>query len=266
MHANISTKAKIGKNVVIEPFATIHDDVEIGDNTRIAAGATLMNGARIGSNCNIFPYAVIAGEPQDLKFQGEYSTAEIGDNTTIREFATINRGTAASGKARTIVGSGALIMSYCHVAHDCCIGDHVILSSYAGLAGEVEVGSHAIVGGGTLAHQFVRIGAYAMVGGGLRTGKDVPPFVLAGHSPMSFYGINKIGLHRHGFSAEKIEHIQEIYRIVYLSGMNVSQACQALAAMPPSQECSMVLEFIQSSKRGIIPCGKQNAKRGSIEF
>jgi UDP-N-acetylglucosamine acyltransferase len=265
MQANISSHARIGKNVVIEPFATIHDDVQIGDNTCIGAGAILMNGSRIGNNCRIYPYAVIAGEPQDLKFKGEDSTAEVGDNVTIREYVTINRGTAASGKLRTIIENGALIMSYCHVAHDCHVGSNVILSSYVGLAGEVQVGSHAIIGGGVLVHQFSHIGEHAMVGGGTRIGKDVPPFALAGHEPLSFFGINKVGLLRRGFSSEQINSIHNIYRIVYQSELNVSQACEALQQLPPSAERDAILQFIKASKRGIISREKSNAKT-SVEL
>ena len=266
MQANISPKARIGTNVVIEPFATIHGDVEIGDHTWIGAGAVLMDGARTGRHCRIYPCAVIAGEPQDLKFKGEPSTAELGDNVVVREYVTVNRGTAASGKLRTIVGSDTLVMSYVHIAHDCRVGSNVVLSSFAGLAGEVEVGSRAIVGGGVLAHQFSRIGEYAMVGGGTRISKDVPPYVLAGHSPLAFFGINRVGLHRHGFGSEQIDRITDLYRIVYQSGLNVSQACEALAQMPPSSERDMILQFITSSKRGIISREKSSSKNGDLEF
>ncbi|MDR0712038.1 MAG: acyl-ACP--UDP-N-acetylglucosamine O-acyltransferase [Prevotellaceae bacterium] len=249
---NVHPEAKIGANVVIEPFATIHKDVVVGDGTWISANAVLMNGARIGKNCRIYPGAVIAGEPQDLKFQGEASTAEIGDNTTIREFVTVNRGTAASGKLRTIVGSNALIMSYVHIAHDCRIGNNVILAGYVGLAGEVEIGDWAIVGGGALAHQFVRIGEHTMISGGSKTGKDVPPYVIAGHDPLTYGGINVIGLRRRGYTAEQVEKIHGIYRIVYQSSFNVTQACEEIGKLPADAERDVILNFIRSSKRGII--------------
>ncbi|MGL4908654.1 MAG: acyl-ACP--UDP-N-acetylglucosamine O-acyltransferase [Bacteroidales bacterium] len=251
-NTNIHPEAKIGNNVIIEPFATIHQDVVVGDGTWIGANAVLMNGTRIGKNCKIYPGAVIAGEPQDLKFKGEASTAEIGDNTVIREFVTVNRGTAASGKLKTVVGSNCLIMSYVHIAHDSKVGDNVILASYVGLAGELEVGDWAIVGGGTVAHQFVHIGAHSMISGGSRIGKDVPPYVLAGHHPLAYGGVNKIGLRRRGFTYEQIDAIHDMYRVIYQSGKNVTQACEELEQQSPSVELSTVLNFIRSSKRGII--------------
>jgi UDP-N-acetylglucosamine acyltransferase len=253
LQANVHPDAKIGNNVTIETFATVQQDVEIGDGTWIGANAVLMNGARIGKNCKIFPGAVIAGAPQDLKYKGESSIATIGDNTIVREYATINRGTAASGKCRTIVGSDCLIMSYSHVAHDCQIGNNAILVSYVGLAGEVEVGDYAIIGGGSLSHQFVRIGAHVMISGGSHITKDVPPFILAGREPLSFFGVNKVGLRRRGFSNEQIDRIHDFYRIVYQSNMNVSQACETLSKLPSSTERDMILQFITASKRGVIP-------------
>jgi UDP-N-acetylglucosamine acyltransferase len=251
-NANVHPEAKIGANVVVEPFATICKDVVVDDNTWIGAGAVLMNGARIGKNCKIYPSAVIAGEPQDLKFKGEASTAEIGDNTTIREFVTVNRGTEASGKLRTIVGSSCLLMSYVHVAHDCVVGNNVILAGYTGLAGEVEVGDWAITGGGTVVHQFVKIGTHCMISGGSKVGKDVLPYVLAGREPLVYGGINKIGLRRRGFTNEQIDSIHDIYRIVYQSNLNVTQACEELDKLPASPERDTILNAIRSSKRGII--------------
>jgi UDP-N-acetylglucosamine acyltransferase len=250
--SNVHPEAKIGANVVVEPFATIHRDVVVGDGTWISANAVLMNGARVGKNCKIYPGAVIAGEPQDLKFNGEASTAEIGDNTTIREYVTVNRGTAASGKLRTVVGSNSLVMSYVHIAHDCRIGNNVIMSGYVGLAGEVEVGDWAIVGGGSLAHQFVHIGEHAMISGGSKIGKDIPPYVTAGHDPLVYGGVNVIGLRRRGYTAEQVKEIHDIYRILYQSKLNVTQACEEIGKLPASAERDAILSFIRSSKRGII--------------
>lgn len=260
-NANVHPEAKIGANVVVEPFATIYKDVVVGDNTWIGPGAVLMNGARVGKNCKIYPGAVIAGEPQDLKYRGEESTAEIGDNTTIREYVTVNRGTAASGKQRTIVGSGCLLMSYVHVAHDCKVGDNIILAGYTGLAGEVEVGDWAIVGGGTVVHQFVKIGMHCMISGGSKVGKDVLPYVLAGHEPLVYGGTNKVGLRRRGFTNEQIDNIHNIYRIIYQSNLNVTQACEELDKLTASPERDAILNAIRTSKRGII-----RAATGDVEI
>ncbi|MDR3297126.1 MAG: acyl-ACP--UDP-N-acetylglucosamine O-acyltransferase [Prevotellaceae bacterium] len=257
---NIHPQARLGANVVVEPFATIHADVEIGDDTWIGPGVVVMNGARIGKGCKIYPGAVIAGEPQDLKFNGEPSTVEIGDNTIVREFVTINRGTAASGKLRTVIGSSCLLMSYVHVAHDCCIGNNVILAGYTGLAGEVDVGDWAILGGGSLSHQFVHVGAHAMISGGSKIGKDVPPYVLAGHTPLVYAGANVIGLRRRGFSNEEIEQIHSLYRILYQSNLNVSQACDEIARQPASTARDLLLAFIRGSKRGLIKAAISGAE------
>ncbi len=249
--ANIHPEAKLGKNVVVEPFATIYEDVEIGDGCWIGPTAIIMPGARIGKNCKIFPGAVISAEPQDMKFEGEYTTTEIGDHTTIREFVTINKGTKAKGK--TVVGSGCLMMSYVHVAHDCIVKDRVIIGSYAGLAGEVEVDNWAIVSPGSLVHQFVRIGSHVMIQGGSKVSKDVPPFVLAGREPISFTGINSIGLRRRDFQNEMIYAIQEVYRIIYQKGLNISDALDFVEVnLPASNERDEIILFIRQSKRGII--------------
>lgn len=249
--ANIHPGAKIGKDVLIEPFATISDDVEIGDGTWVGPNAIIMSGARIGKNCKIFPGAVISAEPQDLKFEGEYTTTEIGDHTTIREFVTINKGTKAKGK--TVVGSGCLLMSYVHVAHDCIVKDRAIIGSYAGLAGEVEIDSWAIVSPGSLIHQFVRIGSHVMIQGGSKVSKDVPPFILAGREPISFTGINSIGLRRREFQNDTIYAIQEVYRIIYQKGLNISDAIDFVEVnLPASNERDEIILFIRQSKRGII--------------
>lgn len=249
--SNVHPEAVIGKDVKIDSFVTIEKDVVIGDGTWIGPNAVIMNGARIGKNCKIYPGAIIAGEPQDLKFEGEYSTAEIGDNTKIHEFATINRGTNAKGK--TVIGSNCLLMSYTHVAHDCIIRDNCIMGSYAGLAGEVEVDRHAIVSPGTLVHQFVRIGAHVMIQGGSKVTKDIPPFILAGRDPLSYTGINSVGLRRRNFTNEVIYEIQEIYRIIYQRNLNISDAVDFIEAnLPASGERDEVILFIRNSKRGII--------------
>ena len=245
--------AKIGANVEIGPYCYIAENVEIGDGCVIAPHVTIMDYVKIGKNCKIFPGAVIGGIPQDLKFAGEVSWVEIGDNTVIRECATINRGTAASGKYLTKIGSNCLIMSYAHVAHDCRIGDHVIQVSYTGLAGESEVDDWAIIGGASVAHQFTKIGAHAMIQGGSKIGKDVPPYAMAGREPLAFCGINIVGLRRRGFTLEQIERIREIYKVIYNSGLNRSDACNVLEnEFPASEEKDVILNFIRNSKRGII--------------
>lgn len=249
---SIHPEAKIGKNVEIGPFTFIDKDVEIGDGTKIMANVTILEGARIGKNCVIFPNAVISAIPQDLKFRGEKTTAVIGDNTTIRECVTINRGTASKGT--TIVGSNCLIMAYVHVAHDCVVGNNIILGNTTQLAGEVEVDDWAIVSGGTLVHQFTRIGSHVMIQGGSRIGKDVPPYAMAGRDPLAYCGLNLVGLRRRGFSNEKIEEIQNIYRTLYMSGLNVSQAIAKIKeTFPETEERKVVLDFLEGSERGIIP-------------
>lgn len=249
--SNVHPEAQIGKDVRIDSFVTIEKDVVIGDGTWIGPNAVIFNGSRIGKNCKIFPGAVIGGEPQDMKYQGEYSTVEIGDNTAIHEFATINRGTNAKGK--TMVGSNCLLMSYTHVAHDSIINNNCILGSYAGLAGEVVVDNYAIVSPGTLVHQFVRIGSHVMIQGGSKVVKDIPPYVLAGREPLSYTGINSVGLRRRNFSNEVIYEIQEIYRIIYQRNMNISDAVDFIEAnLPASGERDEVILFIRNSKRGII--------------
>ena len=208
--AQVSEMAQIGEDVIVEPFSYIAGDVVIGSGCHIGPGAVILDGARIGKNCKIHTSAVVAGVPQDLKFKGEYTTVEIGDCTTIRECATVNRGTAAKGVTR--VGSNTLIMAYAHVGHDCTVGNNCVIVNGVSLAGEVEVQDWAILGGHSAVHQFCRIGAHAMLGGGSLVSKDVPPFVKAAHNPLSFVGANFIGLRRRGFSAEKIHEIQELFR------------------------------------------------------
>ena len=249
--AYVHPAAKIASNVVIDPFVTIDQNVEIGEGTRIGSNVTILEGARIGKNCTICSGAVISGVPQDLKFRGEDSVAIIGDNTTIRECVTINRGTASKGK--TVVGSNCLIMAYCHVAHDCVIGDNVIMSNATQVAGEVVIDNFAVIGGGALIHQFTHIGQHVMVQGGALVNKDIPPYVKAGRDPISYAGINSIGLRRRNFTNEQIREIQEIYRYLYLSGLNNSDAVERIEAeLPASKERDEIIMFVRNSKRGII--------------
>ena len=249
--AFVHPDAKIAGNVVIEPFVTIHKNVEIGEGTWIASNVTIMEGSRIGKNCKIFPGAVIGAVPQDLKFQGEESLVIVGDNTTIRECVTLNRGTAA--KRKTVVGSNCLLMAYVHIAHDCIVGDNVILVNGVNLGGEVIVDDFAILSANTLVHQFCRVGAHTILAGGSLVGKDVPPFIKAARYPLSYAGVNSIGLRRRGFCNEKIAAIQDIYRHLYAKGMNNSQAVEYIEAeLPASKERDEVILFIRNSKRGII--------------
>jgi len=249
--AFIHPQAKIADNVVIEPFATIHKDVVIDKGTWIGSNVTIMEGARIGKNVKIYPGAVISGVPQDLKFGGEETTTEIGDNTVIREFVTISRGTV--DKHKTVIGKNCLLMAYVHVAHDCQVGDNCILVNAVQLAGHVQIDDYAIVGGATAVHQFAKVGAHAMVSGGSLVRKDVPPYTKAAREPLGYCGINSIGLRRRGFSNEKINEIQEIYRRIYLKGLNNSEALDMIELeMSPSKERDHVINFIRNSDRGIM--------------
>jgi UDP-N-acetylglucosamine acyltransferase len=249
--AYVHPEAQIADNVVIEPFVSIDKDVVIGEGTRIGSNVTIFPGVRIGKNCRIFPGAVIGAIPQDLKFRGEYTTVEIGDGTTIREFVTVNRGTAARGK--TTVGSNCLIMAYVHIAHDCSVGNNVILVNNTQLAGEVIVDDYAIISGMTAIHQFCHIGSHVMISGGALVRKDVPPYIKAGREPLSYVGINSIGLRRRNYNNDKIREIQDIYRYIYQKGLNTAQAVEIIEAeMPASPERDEILLFVKDSKRGII--------------
>jgi UDP-N-acetylglucosamine acyltransferase len=249
--AYIHPDARIAHNVVIEPFAIIHKDVEIQEGTWIGSHAVINEGARIGKNCRIYSGAVIAGVPQDLKFNGETTTAVIGDNTTIREYATISRGTEEHWK--TEIGANCLIMAYAHVAHDCRIGNHCIVVNNVQMGGHVYLGDWAIIGGSSSVHQFVKIGPHAMVSGGSLVRKDVPPFTKAAREPLTYTGINSIGLRRRGFSNEQINGVQEIYRYVYLKGFNNADALtQIELELPPSDERDEIVNFIRTSERGIM--------------
>jgi len=249
--ANIDSRAQIGEGVNSELFASIYGDVVIGDGTWIGSGAVIYDGARIGRNCRIFNGASISAIPQDLKFNGEETTLEIGDNTTVREFATLNRGTRARGM--TTIGSNCLLMAYVHVAHDCDVGDHVIMVALSGIAGEVELGEWVTLGGGVIVHQFARIGKHAFVGGGAKVRMDVPPFVKADRDPLAFMGLNSIGLERRGFTKEKIHELHEIYRAYYNMGMTGSKALEYIAANYASTpERDYIIDFIKNSPRGVI--------------
>lgn len=247
----IHPEAIIGKNVTIGAFVSIDKNVIIGDNTTIYPNAVILEGARIGNNCTIFPGAVISAIPQDLKFRGEETTCEIGNNTTIRECVTINRGTAAKGK--TVVGNNCLLMAYSHIAHDCILKDNVIVGNATQLAGEVEIDDFAILSGGVLVHQFTRIGKHVMIQGGSRFGKDIPPYITAGREPTTFAGLNIVGLRRRNFTNEQMGIIQEIYRLLYQAGLNNKDAVKQInATIPDSKEKEEVLTFIANSQRGIV--------------
>lgn len=249
--AYVHPQAKIARNVVIEPFTTIHANVQIGSGTWIGSNVTIMEGARIGKNCRIFPGAVISAIPQDLKFEGEDSLTVIGDNTTIRECVTVNRGTSASGQTK--IGKNVLIMATAHIAHDCVIGDNSIVVNGVALAGHVIIGEYAIIGGLAAIHQFIHIGDHAMVSGGSLVRKDVPPYTKAAKEPLSYVGINSIGLRRRGFSTDKIREIQNIYRILYQKNYNNTQAIEKIEAeMEATSERDEILLFIRNSQRGIM--------------
>jgi UDP-N-acetylglucosamine acyltransferase len=247
----IHPEAKIGANVTIEPFSVIHADVEIGEGTWIGSNVTIYPGARIGINVRIFTGAVISAIPQDLKFGGETTTAEIGDNTTIRECVTVNRGT--SDKLKTVIGENCLIMAYVHVAHDCQIGNHCILANAVQLAGHVIMGDYAIIGGSSAVHQFAHIGRHVMISGGSLVRKDVPPFTKAGREPLSYAGINSIGLRRREFNDEQVAEIQEAYRYIYQKGLNNQEALvQIEQHIPASAYRDEIINFVRDSERGIM--------------
>ncbi|MDE6207824.1 MAG: acyl-ACP--UDP-N-acetylglucosamine O-acyltransferase [Muribaculaceae bacterium] len=249
---SINPAAVIGADVEIGPFTTIDANVEIGDGCKIGSNVTILSGARIGNGVTIFPGAVVSAIPQDLKFRGEETTAVIGDNTVLRECVTVNRGTAAKGT--TIVGSNCLIMAYSHVAHDCKVGNNVIISNASQLAGEVEVDDFAIIGGGSLIHQFCHIGSYIMLQGGALVNKDIPPFIRAAREPISYTGINTIGLRRRGFSSEAVDVIKETYRILYFGGYpTVADVLEVIRQqVPATPERDAIIDFVAHSERGIL--------------
>ncbi|MDD3771318.1 MAG: acyl-ACP--UDP-N-acetylglucosamine O-acyltransferase [Weeksellaceae bacterium] len=249
--AFIHPDAKIAKSAIIEPFSSIYANVEIGEGTWIGPNVTIMEGARIGKNCKIYPGTVISAEPQDLKYEGEKTLTYIGDNTVIRECVTVNKGTNALGYTK--IGNNCLIMATAHIAHDCIIGDNVILVNGVGLAGHIEVGDFAFVGGMSAVHQFTKIGEHAFIAGGSHVRKDVPPYVKAARNPLSYVGINSIGLRRRGFTSEKIMELQSIYRILFQKSKNVTQALAVIEAeFKATTERDHIIQFLQNSPRGVM--------------
>lgn len=247
----IHPNAQISDNVVVEPFSTIQEDVIIGEGTWIGPNVTIMNGARIGKNCKIYPGAVIAGEPQDLKFEGEHTTAEIGDNTTIRECVTVNRGT--KDRHKTVIGKNCLIQAYSHIAHDCLVGDNCIFSNSSTLAGHITVGDYVVLAGMVAIHQFCEIGSHAFVTGGSLVRKDVPPYIKVAREPLSYAGINSVGLRRRGFSPDQIAEIQNIYRVLFVRHSNLAKALSLLEAEFKATEIrDEIIMFIRNSNRGVI--------------
>ena len=260
--AYIHPAARLAPGVTVEPFTTIAADVEIGEGRWIGPNVTIMSGTRLGAHCQVFPGAVIGAVPQDLKFAGEQTTAVIGDYTVIRECVTVNRGTVERG--RTVVGSHCLLMAYVHIAHDCVIGHHCILANTVQVAGHVEIGDYAIVGGSSAVHQFVKIGTHAMVSGGSLVRKDVPPYVKAGREPLSYAGANSVGLRRRGFSEAAINLVQQLYRTLFLGGLNTQDAlAQIEAELPASAERDTAISFVRAATRGIIKGPKRGRPDGS---
>jgi UDP-N-acetylglucosamine acyltransferase len=249
--ANVSPKATLGEGVSVEGFTTIYEDVIIGAGTKIHPNVTIYPGTRIGTNCEIFPGAVIGVVPQDLKFEGEYTTVEIGNNTVIREFVTIHRGT--KDRWKTVIGDNCLLMIYVHVAHDCLIGNNVILAGYTGLSGHVTIDDYAILEGMVAAQQFMHVGAHAFVAGATLVRKNVPPYVKAAREPITFAGVNSVGLRRRGFTDEQVREIEDIYRIIYVQNNVISKGVESvLETMPPSPIREQIIGFIQASDKGVI--------------
>jgi UDP-N-acetylglucosamine acyltransferase len=247
----VHKNAKIGKNVTLSPFCYVDDNVEIGDNTWIGPNVSIFSGARIGKNCQIFPGAVISAVPQDLKFQGEATLAIIGDNTTIRECVTINRGTKYLNK--TEIGKNCLLMAYVHVAHDCVVGNNCIIANSVNLAGHITIGDWVIIEGMAAVQQFLRIGDHSFVSGCSQVRKDIPPYVKAGREPLSYIGINSVGLQRRGFSQEKIHEIQDVYRYIFVKNLSLGNAViQVMEAIPSSPERDHIISFINSAEKGIM--------------
>ena len=248
---SISKKAQIGSNVKIGDFTVINDDVVIGNNVEIASNVFIDNGARISDNVKIHHGAVVSSVPQDLKFEEEETTLELGEGSIIREYVTLNRGTKESMK--TVIGKNCFIMSYGHVAHDCRLGDNVIIANAVNMGGHVEIGDWAIVGGIVAVHQFVKIGTHSLIGGGFRTVRDVPPYIIAGDLPLRFGGLNLVGLRRRGFSNEKIRKIGEVYDVIFKSGLNVSDAVKKVKdESEMTEEVKTIVDFIESCKRGLL--------------
>lgn len=248
---SVNPDAKIGKNAQIGNFTIIHDDVEIGDNVVIHGNVTIFPGARIGDNVTIFPGAVVSAVPQDLKYRGETTYAFIGSGTTLRECVTVNKGTSSKGK--TVVGENCLLMAYTHVAHDCHLGNGIIISNASQLGGEVVIDDNAVIGGGSMVHQFCHLGKGIMLQGGALVNKDIPPYVKAAREPISYVGLNSVGLHRRGYSPEDIAVIGETYRILYLSDLNVTNAVKLILSTVPQHPLrDEIVEFVTNSQRGVI--------------
>lgn len=249
--AVVDPSAKIGEGVIIGPHTIVESNVEIGEGTRVDSNAKIGYGARIGKDCHIFHGAVISEIPQDLKFRGEDSIAVIGDRTQVREYATIHRGTLQ--REKTEVGSDCLLMAYTHVAHDCFVGNHAILANAVTLGGHVTVDDWVYIGGIVGVHQFTHIGKHAFIGGGYRCTQDVPPYILAAGEPLKYTGLNVVGLRRRGFTNETINQLKEVYRLIYRSEFNISQALEQIqSAFEPTEQIQEVISFIQRSERGII--------------
>ena len=249
--ANVHPDAIIGNNVVIEAFATIQKDVTISDGCWIGPNAVIWDGSRLGKNVKVYPGASVSSIPQDLKFAGEKTETIIGDNTVIRESVTISRGTV--DKHKTVIGKNCLLMAYVHIAHDCIIGNNCIFANAVQVAGHVAIEDWAIIGGASALHQFVKVGAHVMLSGGSLVRKDVPPFTKAAREPLTYAGVNSIGLRRRGFTAEKIIEIQEIYRYIFLKGMNNSKALDSVEKeLPASDERDYIVSFIRNSERGVM--------------
>ena len=250
-HTYIHPDAKLAENVKVDPFTVIHQNVSIGEGTWVGSNVTIMEGVRIGKNCRIFPGAVLGAIPQDLKFNGEDTTVEIGNNTSIREFVTIHRGTRDRWK--TTVGDSCLIMAYSHIAHDCSVGNNCIMSNNSQMAGHVIMADYAWIAGFSAVHQFVKIGQHAFIAGGSLVRKDVPPYIKAVRNPLSYGGVNSVGLKRRGFSLEKINQILDIYRIIYNKGLNTSKALEFIEEeLTATDERDEIIGFIRDSERGII--------------
>jgi UDP-N-acetylglucosamine acyltransferase len=248
--AIVSEKATLGNNITIGPFVIIEDDVEIGEGTSIGPHACVYNGARIGKNVKIFQSASVSNAPQDLKYANEKTYFYIGDNTVIREFVTLHRGTVDSGLSK--IGSNCLIMAYAHVAHDCEIGNNCIIANSVQIAGHVKIEDWVIIGGGSLVHQFGIIGQHSMIQGGLQVANDVPPFVLAASIPMKYSGLNVVGLRRRGFTNEDIQIIKDAYKTLYHSGFNLSEAKIELKNKFNNKHVETILEFLNSTKRSLL--------------
>jgi len=246
----VSEKAKIGQNVTISAFSTVEDDVVIGDNTWIGPNVTIMNGARIGEHCRIFPGAVISAIPQDLKFDGEPSTAEVGDYSTIRECVTINRGT--KDRMTTKVGKHCLLMAYVHIAHDAFVGNHCIIANSGNIAGHVTIEDWVIIEGVVAVQQFVRIGQHSFIAGGYLVRKNVPPYIKVAREPLNFIGVNAIGLRRRGYDDASVQQIEDIYRALFVQSPTVGKGIEAISAMDSTPFTEEILSFINSSEKGIV--------------